>query len=112
MIVKQAVLAGLRVAHFIAQNARHQTDTDLLDRHISLIPRALAVQTDVLDRSLCVSIPPSSTRESIMQSFGNPLLFVFEDQRGPVANHAFNTGDAIQHQVTQAVGIGDAHVDD
>ncbi len=53
-----------------------------------------------------------STGESVNQSFDNPLLFVFEDQRGPVANHAFDTGDAIQHQVTQAVGIGDAHVDD
>ena len=59
-----------------------------------------------------IDSPPNSTRESVRQSCSNPLLFVFEDQRGPVANHAFDTGDAIQHQVTQAVGIGDAHVDD
>ncbi len=31
---------ALRVAHLIAQNARHQTDTDLLDRHTGLNPRA------------------------------------------------------------------------
>jgi len=43
---------ALRVARLIAQNARHQTDTDLSDRHTSLIPRALAVQTDVLDKFL------------------------------------------------------------
>ena len=42
-------LAGLRVAHFVAQNAHHQTDTDLPVRHTSLNPRVLAVQTDVLD---------------------------------------------------------------
>ena len=41
-----------RVAHFIAQNARNHTDTDPPVRHTSLNPRALAVQTDVLDRFL------------------------------------------------------------
>ena len=59
------------------------------------------------------SIPPPTPQEnSVRQRFGNPLLFVFEDQRSPFANHAFDTGDAIQHQATQAVSIGDAHVDE
>jgi len=44
--------SALRVAHFIAQNARNQTDTDLPDRHTSLNPRALAVQADAPDRFL------------------------------------------------------------
>ena len=43
---------ALRVAHLIAQNARHQTDTDLPARHTSLIPRALAAQMDTPDRFL------------------------------------------------------------
>jgi len=37
------------VAHFIAQNAQHHTDTDPPVRHTSLNPRAPAVQKDVLD---------------------------------------------------------------
>jgi hypothetical protein len=37
------------VAHAIAQNAHHQTDTGLPVRHASLNSRAPAVQTDVLD---------------------------------------------------------------
>ena len=45
-------LLALRVAHVIAQNARHQADTDLPDRHTSLNPPALAVQMDILDRFL------------------------------------------------------------
>ena len=40
------------VAHFIAQNAYHQTDKDLPDRHTSLNPQALAVQKDASDRFL------------------------------------------------------------
>ena len=54
--------SALRVAHFIAQNAHHQTDTDPPVRHTSLNPRALAVQTDVLDRFLWSGGPkvPSS----------------------------------------------------
>jgi len=44
-------------AHLIAQNAHHQTDTDLLDRHTSLIPRALAIQADTPDRFLCFDSP-------------------------------------------------------
>ncbi len=48
---------SIHVAHFAAQNARNQTDTDLPDRHTSLNPRALAVQTDVLDRFLCFDSP-------------------------------------------------------
>ena len=40
---------ALRLARLIAQNAHHQTDTDLLDRHASLIPRALAIQADTPD---------------------------------------------------------------
>ena len=44
--------SALRVAHFIAQNAHHQTDTDPPVRHTSLNPRALAVQTDTPDRFL------------------------------------------------------------
>ena len=40
------------VAHLIAQNAYHPTDTDLPDRHTSLNPRALAVQMEVSDRFL------------------------------------------------------------
>ena len=43
---------ALRVAHLIAQNARHQTDTDLLDRHTGLNPRALTVQIDTPDEFL------------------------------------------------------------
>ena len=43
---------SIRVAHFIAQNAHHQTDTDLPVRPASFNPRALAAQTDVLDRFL------------------------------------------------------------
>ena len=43
VIFEQALLAVLRVAHFIAQNAHHHTDTDVPDRHASLIPRALRV---------------------------------------------------------------------
>ena len=39
----KALLVGSRIAHFIAQNAHHRTDTDLLDRHTSLNPRALGV---------------------------------------------------------------------
>jgi len=31
------------VAHLVAQNAQHHTDTGVLDRHTSLIPRALGV---------------------------------------------------------------------
>ena len=46
-----------RVAHFVAQNAHHQTDTGVPVRHTSLNPRALAVQTDVLDRFLCFDSP-------------------------------------------------------
>ena len=41
-----------RVAHLTAQNARHQADTDLLDRHTVLNPRALGVQADTADRFL------------------------------------------------------------
>ena len=41
--------SALRVAHFVAQNARNETGTDVPVRHTSLNPRALAVQTDVLD---------------------------------------------------------------
>ena len=39
-------------AHAIAQNAHHQTDTDIPDRHTALNPRALAVQADASDRTL------------------------------------------------------------
>ena len=59
-----------------------------------------------------IDSPPTPQENSVRQRFDNPLLFVFEDQRGPFANHAFDTGDAIQHQATQAVSIGDAHVDE
>ena len=52
-----ALWSALRVAHLIAQNAHHQTDTDLPVRHTSLNPRALAVQVDVLDRFLCFDSP-------------------------------------------------------
>ena len=41
-----------RVAHLIAQNEHHQADTDVPDRHASLIPRALAVQANSPDRFL------------------------------------------------------------
>ena len=41
-----------RVAHFIAQNAHHQTDAGIPDRHTGLNPRALAVQMDTSDRFL------------------------------------------------------------
>ena len=44
--------SALRVAHFIAQNAHHQTDTGIPDRHTGLNPRALAVQMDTSDRFL------------------------------------------------------------
>ena len=49
--------SALHVAHFIAQNARNQTDTGVSVRHTSLNPRALAVQVDVLDRFLCFDSP-------------------------------------------------------
>jgi hypothetical protein len=39
-------------AHAIAQNAHHQTDADIPDRHTALNPRALAVQADAADRFL------------------------------------------------------------
>ena len=42
----------LRAARFIAQNAHHQMDADSPDRHTSLNPWALAVQTDSPDRFL------------------------------------------------------------
>ena len=45
------------VAHLIAQNAYHQTDTNSPDRHTSLNQRALAVQADVSDRFLCPGGP-------------------------------------------------------
>ena len=50
------------VAHLIAQNAHHQADTDLPDRHKPLIPRALAVQWGTSDRFLWSGGPkvPSS----------------------------------------------------
>ena len=40
------------VAHLVAQNAHHQADTDIPNRHAALNPRALAVQADVSDRFL------------------------------------------------------------
>jgi len=54
--------SALRVAHFIAQNAHHQTDTGIPDRHTGLNPRALAVQMDTSDRFLWSGGPkvPSS----------------------------------------------------
>ena len=48
---------SIRVAHFIAQNAHHQTDTGIPDGHTGRNPRALAVQTDVLDKFLCFDSP-------------------------------------------------------
>ena len=49
--------SALRVAHFIAQNAHHQTDTGIPDRHTGLNPRALGVQLDLLERFLCFDSP-------------------------------------------------------
>jgi hypothetical protein len=42
----------IRVAHRVAQNAQHQTDTGVPVRHTSLNRRALAVQADVSDKFL------------------------------------------------------------
>jgi len=50
--LSRAAWPALRVAHFIAHNAHHHTDTGVPDRHTPLNPRARAVQTDVLDRFL------------------------------------------------------------
>ena len=44
--------SALRMSQPVSQNAHHRTDTDLLDRHIGLIPRVGAVQADVSDRFL------------------------------------------------------------
>ena len=51
--VFDALTCSIRVAHFVAQNAHHHTDTGVPVRHTSLNPRALAVQADTLERFLC-----------------------------------------------------------
>ena len=104
----------LHIARFIVQNARHQTDTDIPDRHTSLNPLTLVVQTDVSDGFLRSggpkvggSNPLSPTNKSPGQGrplgvgpkrFRRALCFLLHSRVDPGklrCGHLFNGGHSL-----------------